>query len=59
MANTFPVAANHQIACFNCSESLAAVEPQVSGFAPRRGEYRKECPRCGMKTWYDVKRAAK
>jgi len=52
---SFPVVTNHSaIACFNCTHNLAASEPQESGFAPRHGEYKKECPKCGMKTWYDV-----
>jgi hypothetical protein len=53
---SFPTVSNHnQVACFNCTQNLAAAEPQSSGFAPRRGEFKKECPQCGMKTWYDVK----
>ena len=59
MANKFPVTTHTEIACFNCTQTLAAVEPQASGFAPCRGEYKKECPRCGMKTWYDVQGVAK
>jgi hypothetical protein len=60
MVKTFPAYSNHDaVACFNCTQTLAASEPQESGFAPRHGEYKKECPRCGMKTWYDVKGGAR
>ncbi len=53
------VQSHNEIACFNCAKPLADVAAEDSGFAPRHGEYKKECQRCGMKTWYDLKGGAR
>ena len=55
MAKTFPTFKSHEeAACFNCGSRLYQA-PKASGYGEANGSYLKQCPCCGMSTWYDVR----
>lgn len=43
-----------QAQCFSCDAPL--VGAALSGFAKGHGEWRADCAKCQMSTWYDVRR---
>jgi hypothetical protein len=56
MTKQFPKFASHtSVLCFNCSTPTKA-DPAHSGYP--RGQWQQQCPCCGMRTFYDLKRAA-
>ena len=57
MDKKFPVYKDHVfVFCFNCGDRLLTSIPIKSGFGYGNGEYVKDCPKCGMKTWYDIEK---
>jgi hypothetical protein len=54
----FPILPAHTapLACFNCSKPLPDGDPakDYAGYPPGGGEYRRICPACGCRTYYDI-----
>jgi coproporphyrinogen III oxidase len=55
MNRTFPVIESHSKAwCFNCGGDLTGDYWCDSGNAPGHGQFRQDCEKCQMSTWYDL-----
>lgn len=55
MNKSFPQYQTHEeVRCFNCGETHSEVDHVESGNAIGRGRYRKQCPSCGLLTYYDL-----
>lgn len=52
----FPTLPTHAgaLPCFNCAAPLAAQPPHDCEYADGEGRYRKICPICCCRTYYDL-----
>lgn len=56
MTKRFPKFSSHtQVSCFNCGGDLVDGYFCESGYPKGRGQFRQECEKCRMSTWYDIK----
>jgi hypothetical protein len=57
MARKFPKFESHHLAtCFNCEADLDGSHYSESGYP--KGGFKQDCPKCGMLTFYDLRKAA-